>query len=73
MVYMSHDAYNRRPFHHQAFIFFVLFQEFLNDIHNFFFLAENVKVHCNLFCSVKINLLIHGNHFSLKEKLLDDH
>jgi len=39
-----------------------------NVIYDFFFFAENFKFHCDLFCSIIIDFLIHCYNFSLKEK-----
>ena len=73
MVNVSHNADNRRTFHHQAFIFLILFQEFFDYIHDLFLLTQNIKFHCDLFSSIVINLLIYRNNFSLQEQLLYDH
>ena len=73
MVNVSHYTDNRRPLLHQAFVFLILFQEFLDYIDNLFFLTENLKFHCDLLGCLKVNLLIYGHDFALKEQLLNDH
>ena len=72
MVNVSHNTYDRRTFYHKAFVFFILFQKFFDYINYFFFFAENFKFHCDLFCSIIIDFLIHCYNFSLKEQFFHD-
>ena len=73
MIDMPHDADYRRTFYHLAFIFFIFFEKFLDHIDDFLFLAEHIEIQCDLFGRLIIDLLVHCNHFSLQEQLLDDH
>ena len=72
MIYMAHDTDDRRTFYHQAFIFLVLFQKFLNHIDDFFLFAENVKFHRDLFRCIKIDLLIDCYNLALEKQFLDN-
>ena len=70
MVYMSHDADYRRSGYEIFLVFLILFQKFFDHIDFYFLLTDTVEFKCNLFCLVKFNLLVHGYHCTLQEKLL---
>ncbi len=73
MVNVSHNTYNRRTFYHSSFIFFIFFEKLFNDIYNFFFFTKDLKFHCDFFCCLKINFLIHCYDLALHEQFLYDH
>ena len=55
MVNVSHNADNRRTFHHQAFVFLILFQKLFDYIHDLLLLlTDTVEFHCDLFCRIII-------------------
>ena len=72
VVYMAHNADNRRSGNHIRLILLVLLEKLGDYIHLLLLLAEHVKLHCNLFRLVIVDLLVQSHDLPFKEKLLHD-
>ena len=70
VVNVTHNTDYGRSFHQILFILLVLLQQFLDNVHLHFLLAEDVVLHGNVFRILIGNLLVYRHNLTLQEQLL---
>ena len=73
MVYMAHNADYRRTGLQFALVLVGFLQQFLDNIHLFFRLGDDIVAEGNLLGLLKINLLVDCHHDALQEQFLYNH
>ena len=73
MVNVTHNADYRRSWHQCGSVFLFLFQKFLDHIHFFFLLCNDIKLQSDLLCLFKVDLVVYGNHDAFHKQFLYDY
>ena len=72
MIYMPHNAYDRRSGNHLCLIFLIFPKELFDYIYLFLHFSDAIIFQCNLFCLIIINLMVYRNHDTFQKQLFNN-
>ena len=73
MIDMTHNTDYRWSRNHIFLVFFVLFEEFFDDVHFLFFFCDDIVIQSDLLSFLKVDLMVYSNHHTFHEEFLNDH